>query len=303
MNTHIKDNYNYLFGLFSFIIYSVSFMIGPDEESANHLFVLIKASLICVSGLLYIMSCKRQKNERIRISHCILSLVIFVYEVLLFIAVGRTILYIRDYPLIINSIVWLSCSLYAVIVYRQDLMAYFRKITNERFTIKLILSSALLAIIVILLSLEPDGIMFSWDSDTLYGFVYNLDYDSLFDAKQLLFWNHISIIYTYLLVLLKLLIGNLRIAFFLVNAFCIITASFGMTFLFRFLFPNRTISEYSLANALFLFSPWVCGMSTYHIYDYYIWCLFPLLICFCVRRNWLGFFTIGVMISFSRAPG
>lgn len=168
----------------------------------------------------------------------------------------------------------------------------------------LICSSLLTGIVVVILSLESNGVRFSWDSDTLYQFIYSLGYDSLADAHQLMFMQvHASVVYAYILVLFKFLFGNLRFAFWLLNAICIFAASFGSTFLYRYLMPQKKTTMYVFANFIFMFSPWVCGMSTYYIYDFLIYCFFPLLMYFYCRKNWIGFSSIGILIVFSRAPG
>nr|MCR5590959.1 hypothetical protein [Lachnospiraceae bacterium] len=143
----------------------------------------------------------------------------------------------------------------------------------------------------------------TWDSDTLYEFIYERGYESLFDAKLLTFHSHVSIVYAYLLVLFKLFFHNIRTGYFVLNALCIIAASFGMLFLLRNIVPGKKNRSYIIAGIMFMLSPWVCGMSTYHMYDYYIWCLFPLLILYALQKNWIGFFAAGVLITFSKTTG
>lgn len=245
----LNSKYNYVYGLLSFIIYSLSFLIGPDEQSAHHVLMPIKALLILISGLMFILSCNENCSSRIKISYSILSLVIMVYEVLLFVAVGRTILYIRDYPAILNSLVWYLCSLSGFVRFGKWFVFFFKGILRSKETLILIASSLIMALVVIILSAEPTGFRFSWDSDTLYGFIYSLDYDSLYDACSLMFMQvHVSVIYVYLLVLFKLLFGSVRTAFFIVNSMCIITASFGMTFLYKELSPTPPIGKSALSD-------------------------------------------------------
>lgn len=295
--------YSYICGLLAFVMYSLSFLIGHEEESANHMLILVKAGLIAVSALLFVVSCRDDASDRLKTSYAVLSLVILIYEIVLAVAVGKTVLYTRDYPAVLNSIVWTFAGLAGVFRFRRNIASCFTGTFKDRQTRIMIISSAVIATIVIILSAEPSGIMFTWDANTLFDFIRTREYDALYDAKLLLFDNHVSMVYMYLLVLLKLFFGNIRIGFFALNALCIVSASFGMTFLFRNLFPGKKLLSYIMADAIFMFSPWVCGMSTFHMYDYYIWCLFPLLIYFCSEKNWVGFFSIGTMISFSRSPG
>lgn len=294
---------SYLFGIISFILYSASYLIGYEEESENHIFVLVKACLILVSALLYFLSSHKDMSEDVRITHAFLAVVIILHEVLLVAAVGKTIFYVRDYVACFNSIIWILFSSINIIRFRNSITAFFRHIIKERQTLILVVTSAVLAIVVIVFSIEPSGVRFSWDSNTLYGFVYGLSYDALYDSKQLLFSNHLSCVYVYLLCLFKFLLNDIRAGFFMLSSLCIVAASYGMTFLMKSLLPNRSPVLYVLADAMFLFSPWVCGVATYHIYDYYIWCLFPLLIYYCSRKNWIGFYIVGILISFSKSPG
>lgn len=249
------------------------------------------------------ISCNEACEDKIKTSFSILNLLILVYQLVLFAAIGRTIMYIRDYPAIANSLVWISCSIISLIRFRQHLTGFFFDTIRDRVTLSLIVSSVLIATAVIALSLEPGGVRFSWDSDTLYQFVNDLDFESLYDSKLMTFHSHVSIVYTYILVMFKLLFNDIRLAFWLLNSVCIVIASFGMSFLLKTIVPDKTWAEYALADSVFMFSPWVCGLSTYHIYDYYIWCLFPLLIYFLAKRNPIGFFCLGVMITFSKSTG
>ena len=300
----IINKNKYIFGLLSFVFYSLSFLISREVEAYHPVFTLLRAGLVFISPLLFLCSCNNESSEKVKLSYSILSLIILIHEILLIVAVGKTIFFIRDYPAIISLLMWTICSLIAFIRFIKSLLDFLMAVFRNRNTFILVSFSLILSLVVIFLSADPGGIRFSWDSDTLYGFVYGLEYDSLFDARQLMFMRvHVSLIYVYIIVLLKLLTGNIRIAFFVLNALCILLASFGMTFLFRVLVPGKKNISYVLADAIFMFSPWVCGMSTYHIYDYFIYCLFPLMMYYYYRKNWVGFFCIGTMISFSRAPG
>lgn len=302
----LKSYFNkshYLYGALSFILYAISLLIGHSEESANHIYILIKIGLIFISVLLFFFSCSNISSERIKSQYSILSLGILIYELMLMIATGKTILYIRDYPAIFSNIMWLSVSAVSFIRFKKSFISFFSNLFKDRESINLIISSLATALIVIILSIEPNGVRFSWDSETLYEFIYGLDYESLYDAKLLTFHSHVSVIYAHILVLFKLMFKDIRSAFFLLNALCVICASLGTTFLFRSLLPNRHVIDYILGTILFIFSPWVCGLSTYHIYDYYIWCLFPLLILFLSTKNWIGYWVIGVFITYSKATG
>lgn len=290
-------------GIISFVLYSLSYLIGPEDETANHMLVFIKAGLIFLSALMFLVSSSAKADDQYRISFALFSVFILIYQIILLIAVGRTIIYIRDYPLILNSVMWLACSMAQIVRFRNDLRSFLKSLIRDIETVKLIVWSVLIAVIVILLSLEPEGVRFSWDSGTLFDFVNGCEYDSLFDAKQLLFSGHLSNIYVYLLVLFKLTFGSIKTAFFVLSSLCIVAASLGMIFLIRLVAPNKKTILYVFADAFFLFSPWVCGLSTYQIYDYYIWCLFPALVYYCSRKNWFGMFIVGLLISFSKSPG
>ena len=285
------------------LAYSLSFFIGYGEESVSHWFMYLKAGLIAGSALLFTFLCIADLNERERRRLSVLSLIVFIWQVLLLIAVGKTVIYIRDYPAIVNSLFWIPCSLLAFIKLRQSFVRGIRELLADHDTILLMLWASILSVVVIILSVEPNGIRFTWDSNELYGFTYRLSFESLYDFKQTMFHNHVSIIYSYLIVFMKYLFNDLRLAFFILNAGCIISASFGTIFLLRSLVLGKKVATYVLGAAMFVLSPWVCGLSTYHKYDYYIWCLFPLLIYLMMQNNMIGFVTIGAMITFSKSTG
>ena len=290
-------------GLLSFLFLSLSYLIGHDAENANHMLILIKAGLIAASAIFYLITVNSDSSEQVRASYSVLSSLILFHELILIMAAGSTIITIRDYPAILNSIVWIPCGLIGIIRFRTALTSFFKRLINNRDTMILIISSTVTAAVVIILSLEPNGVRFTWDSNELYRFIYSRDYEALYDANLLTFHNHVSVVYDYLLIMLKLLFNDIRIAFFIVNTLCIVCASFGMTFLLRSLLPERKNIDYMLGNLIFMLSPWVCGMSTYYKYDYFIWCLFPLLVYFLSKNNLIGIFISGILITFSKSSG
>ena len=303
MNQILNFKYNRMMGLASFLMFSFSLLIGHEEESSNHLLILVKSGMIGLSAIMFLLAERTDSGETSKERYSVLAFLIILYELLLVQAAGRTIILIRDYPAIFNSIVWIPASIIALLRFRESFVSFWKRTLHDHDSLKLIISASILAIIVALLSAEPNGVMFSWDSDTLYQFIYELNFESLYDSKLLTFHSHVSAVYAHILVLLKLVFGNIRTSYFILNTLCILCASFGMTFLLRALMPNKRIIDYTLGNALFMLSPWVCGMSTYHMYDYYIWCLFPLMIYFMVKNNLIGFMFIGIMITFSKASG
>lgn len=303
MQRIFSSKYSYYLGLLAFLLFSLSLLIGHNEESANHAYILLKIMLILASSLLYLLSCDDTSDEKIKRQFAFLSLGIIIYELLLIYATGRTILYIRDYPAIFSNLMWLSVSIISFVRFRKSLFICLTNLIKDRTLMILVLSSLITSAIVIILSFEPNGIRFTWDSDTLYEFIYDLDYTSLYDAKLLTFHSHVSAVYSHIAVLFKLIFADIRLAFFLLNSLCITAASFGTTFLLRSLLPGRPVSDYILGNIMFVFSPWVCGLSTYHMYDYYIWCLFPLLAYFLSTRKWIGYWIVGVFITYSKATG
>lgn len=289
--------------ILSCCLYLFSYLIGYEAQSSNHLLILVKIGLIIASGVLFLFSCTSQADKQFKASYSVLSAAILLWQIILIVAVGKTIIYIRDYPAMINSIVWIPCSLISLLRYRRSMTSYFQSLFKDKDSIVLIVASSVLAAIVVVLSLEPEGVRFSWDCNPFYDYIRHLEFDSLFDAKQLMFSGHLSNVYVYIIVLLKLLFKDVRIAFLTVNSLCIVIASFSSVFLLRSLVPGKRPMIYVFAASVFILSPWVCGMSTYHLYDYYIWCLFPLLVLYYIRQNTTGMFISGILITFSKSPG
>lgn len=294
---------NGIFGVLSFLLFSFSMLIGHTEEEANHLLIIVKAGLIGLSALFFLRSVNNDSDELSKERYSVIALIILIYEILLVAATGRTIFMIRDYPAIANGVLWIGACIIALHRFRRSFILFWKRIISGQTTVRMIFIAGAFAFVVILLSTEPNGIRFTWDSDTMYQFIYELDYESLYDAKLLTFHSHVSAIYAHLLVLFKLLTGNIRVAFYIMNAMCIVFAAFGMIFLLQSIVPNKSLSEYSIGEALFMLSPWICGLSTYHLYDYYIWCLFPLLIYFVSKDNLPGIMLVGTMITFSKSTG
>ena len=68
----------------------------------EYLLVLVKAGLIFVSAILYIGACRNESADRIKIQYSLLSLVIFIYEILL---LPATIFYIALSVILVGAAV------------------------------------------------------------------------------------------------------------------------------------------------------------------------------------------------------
>ena len=151
----------------------------------------IKAGILFLSALFFVISGCSATTERLKQQYSILCIVILMYQALMLLAVGWTILSVRYYTAILSSLLWIISALWVFLFLRKSFIKWLSDLVKDRDTVILIIAALLLSTAVIVLSAEPEGVRFSWDSDTLYGSVYGLDFSSLYDVKQTVFHSHV----------------------------------------------------------------------------------------------------------------
>ncbi|MCR5302445.1 MAG: hypothetical protein K6E49_08410 [Lachnospiraceae bacterium] len=286
---------------FSFIAFTVSQFITPAVETTKWI-ILVRAALIAVSVLSYLLAVHfAESSEPYNRQLSWMSAVIALFSILYCAAAMPSALYIRYYSQIFLMAAWLFASLFAAVRNRKVLAASLSSLTGDtRFYIGVAFCFSL---ILTVLSYGTDGPHFVWDANSMYNELENFGIVDVFNLRALFVFTHIDISYFLPLLLLTKLTGSMRAAFFTYNMLCIIGASFGIVFLLRKTLPGRGRLFTVAASAACLFSPYICGLSTYYSYDYAICCLIPLLLLFAFNEDWIYFISLALYISFLKETG
>ncbi len=166
-----------------------------------------------------------------------------------------------------------------------------------------LITSAVIAIILIILSYDVGGPHFVWDSRSFYDWLSALEKTDIFDFGRFFLFSHVDLTYFFSLFLLWQLTEDLAIGYFVYGAICLLVVAFSTVFILKKTVSHRGKAFVLLASVACLFSPYVCGMSTYVTYDFAICCFIPLLILFAINEDWLYFILTAFYVSQLKETG
>lgn len=156
----------------------------------------------------------------------------------------------------------------------------------------------LLAVTVALL-IEPDAVQFKWDGLLYYLACREGEADSI---SSLAPYGHIAQTYGMFNCLGSILAGDTAAAMIGMNIIlflCSVCAFYGMI---KCMLPGKQDFVYTLAAAIYAWSPFTLGMVYYHSLDYYCLCFFVIMLYFLYREQWVYFFVTSTLFCFTKEP-
>lgn len=158
-------------------------------------------------------------------------------------------------------------------------------------------------IAVILLSgmhmayLEP-----RWDSGIVFRRMNAKTMDSLFYFQDLTISGHLNIAYVVGNVLSGMVFGSTRNGMLIGNICVLIVGTIAFYRLLKMIVPDKAEWMYALVTCIFSFSPFFMGMMHVLCWDYWMICLFPLVILTAYQRKWILHFGAALLFSFLKEP-
>ena len=159
----------------------------------------------------------------------------------------------------------------------------------------------LLLLLGAVLSYDPIMFVFKYDGTLYYEAA---DAASMYSLSSLAYYGHMSqgaaLIITFFV---KLLAGNTGAGIYLANVTVMCVGGLAFYGILKKIVPERTDSLYVLLTAIYIFSPYVLGMSSYLSMDFYCTCLFLPVIYFTVSEQWLLQVVCGALFACTKEPG
>lgn len=158
----------------------------------------------------------------------------------------------------------------------------------------------LLCIITMLLVYDPAMSQFKWDGALYYLACRSA---SVYSVSSMALYGHISQTMGAAVRFLTALMRNdLAAGMMLGNALMLLISICAFYGIVKALLPGRREMVYASAAAVYAWSPFALGMVNYYSLDFYSMCLFPVVIYYTVRRQWILQVVTGLFFCFTKEP-
>ncbi|MGN0156010.1 MAG: hypothetical protein ACI39N_02075 [Lachnospiraceae bacterium] len=157
----------------------------------------------------------------------------------------------------------------------------------------------LLLFVCIVLSIEESGICYRWDSGLYYTTVADMN---LFSMGSLAAYGHIAQAFGMLTSLGVGVTGNVDVGIFLANLFVFLAGVAAFYGILVSLVPGKRPIAYTLATAVYAFSPFLFGMVDYISLDFFTQSLFTVVVYFMVKKEWILHFVAALLFCFTKEP-
>lgn len=182
---------------------------------------------------------------------------------------------------------------------KADLREILRKIKAVEISIKSQVELYLMLIVFGILSIHLGGTTYKWDSRLYYITCQELN---AFSISDLAIYGHTAQAFGFLLKLGKVFFGDMNVAVHFVNVFvamCGICAFYGIM---RHICPKTGRINLCLATGVFAFSSYTLGLVNYLSLDYYCACLFPVVVYFMLKKQWVFHIIAAIFFVFTKEP-
>lgn len=298
-----KITKSFVSGILAFAFHVVAMMLAQEYETTR-IQIMIRIAVIILSALFFVIcNCcvEGEKNVRQLIG---VDLVFLLFHLFYVISVAKLLVYTLYIVQICAELLWITSAIISIIIlyraHKDSFKCILSKIDNNK---KYLMGACLFALILIISSYDADGPHFVWDANTAYGEILNVKDIPAFYLKRSFVFTHTSAAYYYPVFLFNYLIGSIKYAFFSVNAVLLIIASFSTVFLIRETLSSESFVCQMICAPICLFSPFICGISTYYSCDFGIICLAPAVLLAASRKDWVWLFVLGFVVSMMKEPG
>lgn len=302
MKKNEKTTVPALFGMVSFVLFIISFFLSINVESSK-LITLLRMAITTASAACYYL-CYRYSDANCDYKRQIswVNVAVLLYHILYCIGFLKIAFFIRYRSQIYMEAVWILVCIEVLLSSRDVISECFKRMkeNDSRFWL---LISLCFAIVLIVLSYDVKGPRFVWDARSFYDRMAQLETSDVFDISKFFLFSHVDVSYFYSIFLLARICGSLSHGYWLYNAICLLTASFGVVNVLKKTIDGKSRIFVILASSACLLSPYVCGISTHYTYDFAICCLSPLLIKFAIDEDWIYFVVLSAYISLLKETG
>ena len=287
------------------IVAIVLYIVGRFYIESSAIDSLVKIICFTVAALFYWFCLINVKDQGLKKQLAVINILILAFHSLICLCNFRMVISIRYYSEICMLLAWTIIPAVAAVRYWQKNRQCYAEI-GEFFKRNrtLLLGILAISVVVIIFAYETDGPHFVWDPNLAYNLILrDVNSMSLFNPLDMIFSGHLSYSYFYPISIFYLLSGSVEWAFFIYNAFCILTVITGFAFIFKSLFPEHSIIMILAAVAVCAVSPCIFSYSTLYNEDFAAICMAPILLFVAYKRKWAYFIFLGFITVFIKEPG
>lgn len=157
----------------------------------------------------------------------------------------------------------------------------------------------LLLIACIVLSIEESGICYRWDSGLYYTTVADMN---LFSVGSLAAYGHIAQAFGMFTSLGVGVTGSVDMGILFANIFVFFSGVAAFYGILASLVPGKRPIAYTLATAVYAFSPFLLGMVDYISLDFFTQSLFTVVLYYMVKKEWILHFVAALLFCFTKEP-
>lgn len=300
-----KQSITLISGMLSFSLNIASMMIAIENETSKGA-VIARLIFITLAAFFFVICNMTVTGDRNIIRILWVDIAVILYHLVLDAATMRLLIGIKYKVQILNELLWLIVAVYCIVwMYkrRKECVngAMNEIVANSRF----VLIAMIFSFVLIALSYDVDGPHFVWDGFMTYNEVIGFRSNGIpaYNMRSAFGFNHTSFAYFHPIIVFRYLLESVKWAFFVNNALLIMAASFGTVFLIKSILAGKSIFLHIISSSVILFSPFICGMSTYYSCDFGIVCMAPAVILFAYKRDWIWLFLSGFAVSMMKEPG
>ncbi|MCM1538601.1 MAG: A22B family peptidase [bacterium] len=157
-----------------------------------------------------------------------------------------------------------------------------------------------LCAVTLILVYDPAMRQFKWDGGLYYLACRSA---SVYSISSMALYGHISQTVGALIRFLTVVLGNdPAIGMMMGNAIMLLLSICAFYGSMKALLPKRREIVYVTAAAVYAWSPFALGMVNYYSLDFYCMCLFPVVLYYTIRRQWILQVLSGMCFCFTKEP-
>jgi hypothetical protein len=145
--------------------------------------------------------------------------------------------------------------------------------------------------------LEP-----KWDSGVVFRRMSAKAIDSMFYLQDLTISGHLNIAYVLGNIFNIEIFKNARIGMLFGNILVLIVGTIAFYKLLKMIVPGKGKWSYTLITSIFTFSPFLLGMIHLFCWDYWMICLFPVIVLTAYQKKWILHFGSALLFCFLKEP-
>lgn len=281
-------------GYLSWCLFTISYKMMFYKRMA---FLITIVTMGLYIGMI-LFSRMNEKGQGIPKQLMNISLIGSIVFATLFVTNIRNLTAQKEYMGIVIEILWMTVFLGGYIYLKKHLSGISGKSSIDKWWYEHKWLCGLI-ILTLLLMYDPDALQFKWDGLLYYRTCNELNIGSI---SSLAIYGHIAQTYGMLNGLATIITGNTAIAMLLVNCSMTVFSICAFYGILKLVIIGKREWVYVSFTAVYAWSPFLLGMVHYHNLDYLCQCLFPIVLFFLYKKQWVYFSLASLLFCFTKEP-